>query len=335
VGAPVSLLVATSEDTRSAVRPGTAPVRIAGLGAYLPARVVTNDDSRPPSTPPTSGSARGPGSVSDHVAARGEATSDLAASPPARPPWPTPGWVSRTSAMVVATTTPDHTVSGTAPLVAAAARHERRRVRPQRRLQRLPLRPAGRRTARSAEQSGLLIGAETLTRIVDPADRGVAVLFGDGAGAVVLVPDEAAESDRSCSVPTARDPSMLWTAAGGTRTPVDEAVLADGRHHLTMRGGDVYRHAVARMTDGVHRGPRARPDGRRRRRPVRRPPGQRPDPRRRPDAPRSARPTAPTSPSTTTATPRRPPCRWPWPMPATAAASSPVTPCCSPPSAPA
>jgi hypothetical protein len=50
---------------------------------------------------------------------------------------------------------------------------------------------------------------------------------------------------------------MLWTASGGTR-PFDAEVLADRSHYLTMRGGDVYRNAVARMTESREAGARGR-----------------------------------------------------------------------------
>jgi 3-oxoacyl-[acyl-carrier-protein] synthase III len=93
-----------------------------------------------------------------------------------------------------------------------------------------------------------VIGAEALTRIVDPGDRGVAILFGDGAGAVVLVPDPHAVMGPFELGADGTDPSMLWAATGGARTPLDAEILAQRDHFLTMRGGDVYRHAVMRMT---------------------------------------------------------------------------------------
>jgi 3-oxoacyl-[acyl-carrier-protein] synthase III len=248
VGAPVSLLVATSEDTRSAVRPGTAPVRIAGLGAHLPARVVTNDELAATLDTSDEWIRTRTGIRQRHVAAPGEATSDLAASAGRAALADAGIGIGDIAMVVVATTTPDHMVSATAPLVAAQLGTN---------VAALDLNAAcsgflyGLRVAAPLAAAGgpvLLIGAETLTRIVDPADRGVAVLFGDGAGAVVLAHDDAAEFGPFVLGADGTDPSMLWTEAGGTRTPLDEAVLADGRHHLTMRGGDVYRHAVARMT---------------------------------------------------------------------------------------
>jgi 3-oxoacyl-[acyl-carrier-protein] synthase III len=248
VGAPVSLLFATSEDTRAAARPGTLPVRIAGLGAQLPDRVVTNDELAATLDTSDEWIRSRTGIRQRHVAAPGEATSDLAAAA-GRAALADAGLdVEDIAAVVVATTTPDHPVSATAPLVAAQLGTN---------VAALDLNAAcsgflyGLRVAAPlavADGPVLLIGAETLTRIVDPADRGVAVLFGDGAGAVVLSRDETAEFGPFVLGADGSDPSMLWTEAGGSRTPLDEAAFADGRHHLTMRGGDVYRHAVARMT---------------------------------------------------------------------------------------
>jgi 3-oxoacyl-[acyl-carrier-protein] synthase-3 len=94
----------------------------------------------------------------------------------------------------------------------------------------------------------LVIGAESMTRMVDPADRTVRVLFGDGAGAAVLVADPDATLGPFDLGADGRDPSMLWCQAGGTRAPLDPAADPPGDRYLRMRGGDVYRHAVTRMT---------------------------------------------------------------------------------------
>src|SRR5690606_13014226 len=91
----------------------------------------------------------------------------------------------------------------------------------------------------------LLVGAETLTRVVDPADRTVRVLFGDGAGAVVLGADDRGALGPFDLGSDGSDPSILWREATGTRLPV---APDDGQHaYLTMRGREVYRHAVQRM----------------------------------------------------------------------------------------
>jgi 3-oxoacyl-[acyl-carrier-protein] synthase III len=236
----------------SAAAPGAGagrfPVRIAGLGAYLPARIVTNDELAASLDTSDEWIRTRTGIRQRHVAAPGEATSDLATAAGKAALADAGLGVEDVATVLVATTTPDHAVSATAPLVAAQLGT---------RIAALDLNAACsgflyglQLGAALARDSGpvLLIGAETLTRIVDPTDRGVAVLFGDGAGAVVLMRDDAAELGPFTLGADGTDPSLLWTEAGGTRTPVDADVIAAGRHYLTMRGGDVYRHAVARMT---------------------------------------------------------------------------------------
>ena len=90
----------------------------------------------------------------------------------------------------------------------------------------------------------LIVGAETLSRITDPDDRSTCVLFGDGAGAVVLVPSAEPRlvawdlgSDGSAA-------SLLYVSAGGSRCPTTAATVADGGHWLQMEGSEVFRRAV-------------------------------------------------------------------------------------------
>jgi 3-oxoacyl-[acyl-carrier-protein] synthase III len=224
------------------------PVAIIGLGAYLPERRVTNDDLAKVLDTSDEWISSRTGIRQRYHAASEEATSDLAAAA---------GWAALAdagltpadiSAIIVATTTPDHTVPGTAPLVAAALGTEAAAF---------DVNAAcsgflyGLRVGAGMVVTGdgpvLVIGAETLTRIVDPTDRSVAVLFGDGAGAAVLAHDDTARLGPFDLGADGTQPSMLWTAKGGTRAPMDDQVLAEGSHYLTMRGGDVYRNAVARM----------------------------------------------------------------------------------------
>jgi 3-oxoacyl-[acyl-carrier-protein] synthase III len=227
-----------------------APARLAGLGAYLPARVVTNADLERTLDTSDEWIRTRTGIAQRHVAASSEATSDLAVAAGKAALADAGLGIEDVSTVLVATTTPDHTVPGTAPLVAAALGTD---------VAAFDVNAAcsgfvyGLRVAAALAADGpvLLIGAETLTRIVDPTDRGVAVLFGDGAGAVVLVPDDEGTIGPFELGADGRDPSMLWTRSGGTRHPVDDACLAAGDHHLTMRGGDVYRHAVARMSEAT------------------------------------------------------------------------------------
>ncbi len=91
----------------------------------------------------------------------------------------------------------------------------------------------------------LLIGAETLSRIIDPLDRTTTVIFGDGAGAAVLAPTRETPGmlawDLGCDGSAA---ALLEMPAGGSRLPASAATVANGDHYLKMAGQEVFRRAV-------------------------------------------------------------------------------------------
>jgi 3-oxoacyl-[acyl-carrier-protein] synthase-3 len=91
----------------------------------------------------------------------------------------------------------------------------------------------------------VVIGAETLSRFVDWEDRSTCVLFGDGAGAVVL---QAAENPGGIlGTYLGSDGSganLLYVPAGGARLPTCEATVAERQHYVRMEGREVYRFAV-------------------------------------------------------------------------------------------
>ena len=94
----------------------------------------------------------------------------------------------------------------------------------------------------------LVIGVEVLSRIVDWTDRSTCVLFGDGAGAVLLVPDDSGRGVLSTHLYA--DGSLaeiLWQPAGGSREPLTPEGLADKRFFVKMNGREVYKHAVRNM----------------------------------------------------------------------------------------
>jgi 3-oxoacyl-[acyl-carrier-protein] synthase-3 len=104
--------------------------------------------------------------------------------------------------------------------------------------------------ARNRAKCALVIGAEAMTRLMDWTDRGTCVLFGDGAGAVVLEPmaGEGATTDRG----------LLGFAlrADGTKQDllyVDGGVSTTGTvGHLRMQGNQVFRHAVVNISEAIH-----------------------------------------------------------------------------------
>ncbi|HEX6476356.1 MAG TPA: beta-ketoacyl-ACP synthase 3 [Acidimicrobiales bacterium] len=102
--------------------------------------------------------------------------------------------------------------------------------------------------------AALVIGADTFTRIVDPADRNTAVLFGDGAGAMSLVAG-AATGPASPGVlawdlgSDGTGYSLLEVPAGGSRTPTTVETVAEGAHWIRMDGSELFRRAVRVMAD--------------------------------------------------------------------------------------
>jgi 3-oxoacyl-[acyl-carrier-protein] synthase-3 len=99
----------------------------------------------------------------------------------------------------------------------------------------------------------LVVGAEVLMRILSWEDRATSVLFGDGAGAVVMGPGPGRAE--VLGAVTGTDGSMtgiLTIATGGTRHPFDLEAARTGAHrHLEMNGREVFRQAVAHMSEAV------------------------------------------------------------------------------------
>ncbi|HVF13924.1 MAG TPA: beta-ketoacyl-ACP synthase III [Acidimicrobiales bacterium] len=97
----------------------------------------------------------------------------------------------------------------------------------------------------------LVVGSETLSRVADPTDRGTCVLFGDGAGAVVLVPSTEPNLlswDLACDGSTAH---LLAIPGGGSRLPHTVETIAAGEHWLKMEGKEVYRRAVRAIVESA------------------------------------------------------------------------------------
>ena len=95
----------------------------------------------------------------------------------------------------------------------------------------------------------LVIGAETLSRYLDFSDRGTCILFGDGAGAVVLsASDEEGGGMQGLEMTTDPDGAyMIWLPSGGSRSPVTGGTLARGEHYIRMEGRETYRYATKTM----------------------------------------------------------------------------------------
>ena len=229
------------------------PIGLLGLGAYLPQRVMTNDEwARYVDTTDEWITAR-TGIKRRRVAAPEESTADLAVAA-ARSALEAcslgPGDVDE---IIVATDTPEMLVPDTAAFV--QHRLGAREV------------PAydlagsgcagfllaldiarGRALLRRARV--LVVGVEVLTRWLTWKDRSTDVLFGDAAAATVVgAGDGAAEILAAVAGTDGSRSDILCMPVGGTREPLNAAAVAAGvEQHLVMNGREVFRDAVARMT---------------------------------------------------------------------------------------
>ncbi len=96
----------------------------------------------------------------------------------------------------------------------------------------------------------LVIGADTMSRIIDYKDRATCVLFGDGAGAMLLEPTEEGEDAGFIDFFGEIDGSggsYLYMPAGGSRVPASAETVANRMHYVHQEGGQVFKYAVRKM----------------------------------------------------------------------------------------
>ena len=225
-------------------------VRIAGVGHYAPERVVTNEDFARWLDTSDEWIVSRTGMKRRHWVAPGEATSDLAVAAGRKALEHAGLTASDIDCFIVATVTPDYSFPATGCIVASRLGGVDKPG--------FDINIAcsgfiyGLTTASALIRGGvykriLLVGAETLTSITNYEDRGSAILFGDGAGAVVL---EASEKDSFLSSELGSDgsrPELLFVEAGGSRNPINAENLAERKNFLAMQGREVFKFAVTKM----------------------------------------------------------------------------------------
>ncbi len=103
-------------------------------------------------------------------------------------------------------------------------------------------------------RNALVVGAEALTKIVNWKDRNTCILFGDGAGAMVLKPsDDPKRGVQSVHLHTDGSQWGILNQPGpGSRHPLTQALLDSGQHFVHMAGKEVYKFAVRALVDGCH-----------------------------------------------------------------------------------
>lgn len=100
----------------------------------------------------------------------------------------------------------------------------------------------------------LLVGVDIFTHLINWQDRNTSVLFGDGAGAVVLQASDQSLGLVSSVLGSWGDGEELMAAdAGGTRLPLTPELLNQKRQHVYMHGREIFKHAVREMSESSYR----------------------------------------------------------------------------------
>ncbi len=222
---------------------------VAGCGAYLPERIVTNDELAKRIDTSDEWIAKRTGIRQRHIAAEGELTSDLALAASNRALAAAGVDASELDLIILATTTPDNTFPATATRIQAQLGMTRGAAFD---VQAVctgfvyALGIADNMLRLGQADCALVIGAEVFSRILDWQDRGTCVLFGDGAGAVVL---RAAEGEGDRGVLSTH---LFSDGAQYYHLYVDGGPGTTGTAgYVKMSGREVYRQAVVRMAESV------------------------------------------------------------------------------------
>ncbi|MFE0137264.1 3-oxoacyl-ACP synthase III family protein [Streptomyces sp. NPDC059037] len=230
---------------------------ILGTGSYVPSRVIDNKDISELIGVSEEAIWRKTMIRERRWAKPEEATSDLAVAA-ARQALEQAGIsASRLSAVVVATSTPDYPQPPTASVVAdeLGAGHGTAAFDVNTVCSgfTFALSVTERLLAGADDGYAVVVGADVYSRILDPTDRRTVLLFGDGAGAVVLGPGAPARllSTRLDGFGSARE--LIQVRAGGSRLPTTEETLREGLHHFTMDGRGVTEFIDSVVVPGIRK----------------------------------------------------------------------------------
>ncbi len=225
----------------------TRYVHITGWGAYAPPRVVTNDDLS--HIVPTNDQwiRERTGIAERRVADERDHTSTMGIKAGARALEQAALDPHRLQLIVVATSTPDYLMPATACLVQdglGATRAAAFDLNTACSGFVYALSVAGSMIQAGAYENALVVGAESMSRVMDWTDRTTCVLFGDGAGAVVLQASDAEGGLLGFSLGADGSGGDLLTVGMGTRNPPTVENLANGTSFMRMNGQEVFRFAT-------------------------------------------------------------------------------------------
>jgi 3-oxoacyl-[acyl-carrier-protein] synthase-3 len=231
-------------------------IQIVGTGAALPEQVLTNHDLATMVETSDQWILSRTGIRRRRIAGEGVATSDLACSAAAKALAAAGISAADLELIIVATATPDYPFPSTACLLQERLGAKRAAafdlaaacsgfV--------YALAVAGRYLA-AGEGYALVVGADTLSKLVDYQDRSTCILFGDGAGAVVLGQGEGPAGIISTYL--GADGSggpLLCVPAGGSRLPVSAQTIEARQHYIRMNGQEIYKFAIRVIPECISR----------------------------------------------------------------------------------
>ena len=236
---------------------GLRRVKIAGLSTYAPPKLLTNDDLETLVDTTNEWILQRTGIKQRHIVDPGTATSDLAKEASLGAMQQAGVTPDQLGFIVVGTTTPDTIFPSTAcvlqtkigannawgfDLGAACSGFT------------YALTTGMQMVASGAHDYALVVGADVMSSIIDYRDRTTCVLFGDGAGAVVLAPaaeDEAGIIDFAHEIDGTGGPALCMPA-GGSRMPASHDTVEQRLHYVKQDGQAVFKFAV-RKTEEIAR----------------------------------------------------------------------------------
>ena len=226
----------------------TRPVHVTGWGRYAPASVLTNADLERMVDTSDEWIRSRTGIRERRVAAAHETTASMAAVAGLRAIRTAGIEPEDIDVILLATLTPDYWMPSTAALVKEAIGNTRAFA--------MDVAAAcsgfvyAYASAHAYISSGmakhaLVIGAELLTRFLDYTDRNTCILFGDGAGAVVLSAADGPGGGLGFEMTTEPQGAyMIWLPAGGAKAPPSAETISRGEHYIRMEGKETYRFAT-------------------------------------------------------------------------------------------
>ena len=227
---------------------------IAGLGVFVPARVVSNHDFEARLETSDQWIVERTGIRERRYAGPDETVATMAAGAATAALTRAGIKASDLDAVIVATATPDHIIPSTGCYLQALIGADKAAA--------FDISAAcsgfiyGLTIAEGLIASGqvrhaLVVGGEKLTCITDQQDRSTAILFGDGVGAVVV--SSGARNGRgllsSFIKSDGRLAELLYVPSGGTADPISEKIVRQRSHYMKMAGREVFKHAVLTMAE--------------------------------------------------------------------------------------